>query len=64
MICWLCAALFERLEYCEANKLVRVGELVRDALAEHGREPHEESIFNAKGQGDEDVRILNYAESE
>lgn len=40
-MCSLCAGLFERMEYCEEHGLARVGQLVRDALAEHGSRRHD-----------------------
>lgn len=47
-MCWVCAGLFERLEFCEAQGLGRVGALVREALGEHGRELHMREDFTTK----------------
>lgn len=46
-MCWVCAGLFERLEYCEAQGLMRAGAAVYEALAEHGREKHESVELSA-----------------
>lgn len=51
-MCWVCAGLFERLEFCEAEGLARVGALVREALGEHGRELHVREDFTTKDTKD------------